>query len=369
VRFLGALAAYTSVIQEYVSTLVLLYYKTESDIPKSIIPICMALLMAFFIYPLSLSKNMAKLAFTSFLSLVCIVYVVLLVPWSYTQDFYQKDYVEPETHIFEFTAGFLFTWSNVGMAFVNHSNVIEICAEMSDPNDIRKAVNRGAPSLRSPTRTAKGKKINRSHLPSNHTSPTGEEAGLIPRGILTSDQSQHSTCSCVQLIRASQSTSIIDPTAVIVLTGIFISGVYLLVGLCGYFHYGSTVNPNILSSEPLTTPFILARGGILICMVFSFPLLVYPSRICLEQMVRRATHSTPITNPDGEALGQLSDSAAPTVKQETWVPLKVIVIMFLALIISHSFSALDKILAFTGSLAGSFVVYIFPGASLLFFPP
>jgi len=73
----------------------------------------------------------------------------------------------------------------------------------------------------------------------------------------------------------------------IILTSIFSASlIYELVAILGYLSFGSRVTTNIIAMYPSTTLFI--AGGqlaIVILVMFSYPLQVYPCRICLDKVV------------------------------------------------------------------------------------
>ena len=60
---------------------------------------------------------------------------------------------------------------------------------------------------------------------------------------------------------------------------------YLLVSVFGAATYGTNVQKVILNSFPKESiPFILARFMYIFLLVLSFPLQVFPSRLCIEKM-------------------------------------------------------------------------------------
>ncbi|KAI9155856.1 hypothetical protein H9P43_008966 [Blastocladiella emersonii ATCC 22665] len=284
VLVIGSLSAYFSVIASYISTLlaaagVVSPHATEAAV------LGVTLLV---IFPLSTARSMANLAFASSLSLLAIMLVVVLVPLSYLFAVRDPAYVPPPlTPIAAGWDRWLPTASTFAMAFLNHSNVVEIARDLPSP-----------PPFASATKST--------------------------------------TSRAVRLIVASSA---------------FVAAVYATVGLAGYAHYGGDVKPNILQSEPASGAFLAARAGILACMVLSFPMIVYPCRLCVAQMADEVRGYVKVSEDEDEVV---------EVREETNVKSKAAGIITLAYAVSRLVPALDRILGLTGSLAGSLVVYVFP---------
>jgi amino acid permease len=67
---------------------------------------------------------------------------------------------------------------------------------------------------------------------------------------------------------------------------------YASIGLFGYLVFGDNVSPNV-AQEKTTGPYILARLLIGLSMGFSWPLVVFPARNCLEWMLDCVANSVP----------------------------------------------------------------------------
>ncbi len=53
---------------------------------------------------------------------------------------------------------------------------------------------------------------------------------------------------------------------------------YVIIAVCGYMTYGATISDDLLSSYPLTTAVTVARFGIAIVVLFSYPLFAHVAR-------------------------------------------------------------------------------------------
>ncbi|KAI9139672.1 transmembrane amino acid transporter protein-domain-containing protein [Paraphysoderma sedebokerense] len=418
---LGALSAYFTVIGDYILHLLSLIPSHPSQSSSRFYealtsrPIVLLLIAVFVIFPLSSARNMSKLAITSSLSLFAILYIVVLIPWSYLNDLGDEiggtglgsglvGGLERESEngaeelrgpVGEGVVKVKWGWeilmalSTVGMAYVNHSNIIEITSELHRRQP-------SASPFSSPSSSAS---------PSSLSSPP------------------HFFSSRARLINL----------LLIIVTTTFISIVYLIVSLAGYFHYGSLVSPNILNSESPNHPaFIIARVGLVVVMVFSFPLLVLPGRACAgkmfdnwnlkakfwhsestgvhdegdvlvdstsqsqlrsqlqpesplidgnqetEKIAEPASESTPLLLPSSRSRTQTastnssssSSKSSRSVKESrTRHYMLTILVITLSYLSSIYITSLDKILSLFGSIAGSCVVYVFPALFYLAYSP
>jgi amino acid permease len=118
---------------------------------------------------------------------------------------------------------------------------------------------------------------------------------------------------------------------------------YLIVSIFGAATYGKSVEKVILNSFPQNEiPFIIARFMYVFLLVLSFPLQVFPCRICIQKM---------------------TSSAAPnfTQKYSRWIYL---ISTFGIIALCAGIGALDtdvnKALGWVGATAGTFICYFLP---------
>ena len=63
------------------------------------------------------------------------------------------------------------------------------------------------------------------------------------------------------------------------------TAVYMVVGHCGLALYGSSTDSNILAMFPTDAPYTIARVAICLVLVFAFPLIFYPLRVTLHNLL------------------------------------------------------------------------------------
>ncbi|ORZ34021.1 transmembrane amino acid transporter protein-domain-containing protein [Catenaria anguillulae PL171] len=266
VLVIGSLSAYFSVIQEYLSSIIdsllpLVAPTTPPATRASIHQFALVAVTMLCLYPLSKARSMASLAWVSSLGLAAILFVAVLVPVSYLNDLHTPSWTPPPTKAIVPGWQWAPVFSTIAMAFINHSNVIEIAREMNPAQ-----VSRTSPSTR-----------------------------VIP--------------STVAAAAATRKNALL-----IILTGLFVTLTYVSVAIPGYFHYGARVAPNILTSEPASAVFVGARAAILVCIILTFPLLVLPCRLCLAQMADeirawRAERTNSLGNRSGTSGGKHDEAA------------------------------------------------------------
>ncbi|KAJ3361943.1 hypothetical protein GGF32_006820 [Allomyces javanicus] len=348
--YTGTLAAYFTVIHDYTADLLVAFALPHSPL---LIKAFILAITATIIFPLSTFKSMAHLAFASSLSLACLVFAMALVPISYIgDDGPPRPSVEVVPVVWSVRAWGT-AWGMVAMAFLNHSNVIEIVREMRpraaavDKIEDAVAGEGGEPSaavepvtivpLKTPvvedvanslasgaTLVAVAAPIRSETMDSTTSTRTvvSETTPLLPHGATT----YHGVPADLPTPPPPRSAR---PALLIWTSSAFIALSSLTVAITGYWHYGAHVAPNILSSEPSTNVFLAARAGILACMVLSFPMLVFPCRSALP-------------------AGRHAAAAA---------------IIVAAYAVHAAVPQLDRIVALTGAVAGSLVVYVFPAAT------
>eukprot|EP00033_Pygsuia_biforma_P004413 GCRY01004837.1.p1 GENE.GCRY01004837.1~~GCRY01004837.1.p1 ORF type:complete len:511 (-),score=121.43 GCRY01004837.1:377-1909(-) len=91
---------------------------------------------------------------------------------------------------------------------------------------------------------------------------------------------------------------LVDPTPSRINTVLFAAMancaiVYLSIGVSGYLTFGNSVDSNVLKNYSDTADISIARFGVLLVTLFSFPLMSHPARFCLDNVLfPTRTHCT-----------------------------------------------------------------------------
>ena len=143
-----------------------------------------------------------------------------------------------------------------------------------------------------------------------------------------------------------------DPSPARIRTLVFatngvVSATYLSVGIAGYARFGGVTEDNILNNYgdlhgTSLGFFSIAQVGILIVVLFSYPMLLFPCRACLHSVVSKG--------------GDLSYASSATFLTETAV------IISVTLLISVVVPVLSQIMGYTGAVAGTLLGFIYPAA-------
>ena len=135
--------------------------------------------------------------------------------------------------------------------------------------------------------------------------------------------------------------------------------VYLTAAICGYLHFGSSIDPSkpdILNSpETMSIPYAIAKLAFASVMVFSYPLLCDPARSALDQLITRLVlFRSPERHSSWSRLTQLRHYI------ET---ILLVALPTLIAVTAANFAAL--FLDIFSSLCGSLLVFIFPSLYFL----
>ncbi|KAL7666115.1 Amino acid transporter transmembrane domain-containing protein [[Candida] zeylanoides] len=173
--------------------------------------------------------------------------------------------------------------------------------------------------------------------------------------------------------------------AVLILVAIAVSAaLFIVVGLTGYLTFGSHVTGNIILSYPAAISTTLGRFCIVFMVVFSFPLMIHPARISVNNIYywvqQRITGpqvppQRPIAASETEPLLSGSSSSARPVLEAPVVPLSaatfnvlttlLLAVGYVAAITVKSFAFVLTIVGATGSTSISFILPGLFGFSLI----
>merc|ERR1712216_174295 len=120
---------------------------------------------------------------------------------------------------------------------------------------------------------------------------------------------------------------------------------YVVVCALGYLALGTSPPANILEALPNTALYSSCSVGMLLCIILSYPLILFPCRACLDASIRRVQEHWGL-----------------------WPPVRLVFISEVVLVLGLSWliasvapSALT-IFAFTGTITASVIIYIAPAA-------
>jgi amino acid permease len=118
---------------------------------------------------------------------------------------------------------------------------------------------------------------------------------------------------------------------------------YMLVSVFGYATYGTDLESSILKNFPKNmVPFIAARIFYVFLLLFSYPLQVFPCRLCIQKMATMINEEKSLIN--ARSIYLISTAA---------------IIGSSAFLAALPFS-LDTVMSLVGSTSGTFICYFLP---------
>ena len=123
---------------------------------------------------------------------------------------------------------------------------------------------------------------------------------------------------------------------------------YIIMGVCGYMRFGSIVEDNILLNYidltwTNTLLFNSARIAMVVCLVVSYPLILFPSRMCFHVLLK-----------DALPKGLKNFSGSFYFRAETFF------IVGMCFAVSYLVPQIKTAFGLTGSITGCLMVYILP---------
>lgn len=148
------------------------------------------------------------------------------------------------------------------------------------------------------------------------------------------------------------------------------SGLFIIVGLSGYLTFGSLVNGNVILLYPNTWSATLGRSCIAFMVIFSFPLMLHPARISINNIYywcKTQLTQSEFQGPD-ENSALLPEGEERDVKDSPIVPLpnlRFYIITWTLLIIGYvlaiSIKSFALVLAVVGATGSTSISFILPG--------
>ncbi|GAA5939860.1 aspartate/glutamate transporter [Sporobolomyces koalae] len=177
------------------------------------------------------------------------------------------------------------------------------------------------------------------------------------------------------------------------------AAIYEVLGILGYLAFGSKVGGNLIEMYPHSTAVSICQSGIVILVLFSYPLQLHPCRASLDKLLfptrpttttttTRSTRKTRNTNKNSNRFRDGSDSeteqeqseeeeedsstilSTESQSQETEIPLtrfivESSVILFSTFVIAMFVSSLETVLGFVGATGSTTISFILPSIFFL----
>ena len=281
----GAMTSYLVIIGDVAHQTIEVLSTANTQISRALLSGCAIMLVA----PLLFLKNLSSLAPASILALAAVTWLVAIVVYD-SADFLIETLPSSASKrsLARIGGKFFFAVPTIALAYTNHTNLYEIIAEMERPTRKRISI-------------------------------------MI-----------HSTTAACTLI-------------------------YALVGMMGYLRFGGDTQDDIILNYSQNSPGehdtsnvsmnrkrFMASGsiGIIICMVMSFPLLLFPCRNCFHILLRNALQRCP------QCVRHLNPNV--------YFVLETVFLVATSFGLSMVIPNLATCLGLTGALTGSLLVYILP---------
>ncbi|KAI5958959.1 AVT7 [Candida pseudojiufengensis] len=147
--------------------------------------------------------------------------------------------------------------------------------------------------------------------------------------------------------------------AILVSTILFIG-----VGLAGYLTFGSSVNGNVILSYPNGIPTLIGRASIVFMVVFSFPLMLHPARISVNNIYYWAKEKfQPETNEQTSLLANNEEQVRSKIVPfpETTFYVITVVLLLVGYGLAVAIDSFAFILAVVGATGSTSISFILPG--------
>ena len=170
------------------------------------------------------------------------------------------------------------------------------------------------------------------------------------------------------------------------------AAIYEALGILGYLAFGSKVGGNLIEMYPHSTAVSICQSGIVVLVLFSYPLQLHPARASLDKFLfpspnptssssssSTATTSTPpatrrlsesdVSDEDDEEEDSISDTLVSSsseqhvAQQEPEIPLTRFIIessliLFSTFLIAMFVTSLETVLGFVGATGSTTISFI-----------
>ncbi|RLV87304.1 Vacuolar amino acid transporter 7 [Meyerozyma sp. JA9] len=137
------------------------------------------------------------------------------------------------------------------------------------------------------------------------------------------------------------------------------SGLFVAVGLAGYLTFGDSVSGNIILSYSHSWSATFGKLCIVFMVLFSFPLMLHPARISVNNIYQWLVRREEEAEIDDETPLLESQSRSPPI-EKTFVPLTVILLV-VGYILAVSVKSFALVLAVVGATGSTAISFILPG--------
>lgn len=173
------------------------------------------------------------------------------------------------------------------------------------------------------------------------------------------------------IINESRNKSITSLLVLVVFAVLVSAALFIIVGFSGYLTFGQNVTGNVILLYPNVTSTIIGRACIVFMVIFSFPLMIHPARISVnniyfwvhEKYSSRNRESEPLLS---EGSNQITENSNPSLREAPVVPLSqtafnnittiLLIIGYVAAVTVKSFALVLAVVGATGSTAISFIL-------------
>ncbi|GJN90138.1 hypothetical protein Rhopal_003137-T1 [Rhodotorula paludigena] len=139
--------------------------------------------------------------------------------------------------------------------------------------------------------------------------------------------------------------------------------IYELLGILGYMTFGAAVSGNLIEMYPRTTLVSVGQVGIVILVLFSYPLQLHPARASLDKFLfpHRSAAGDGVNAADDDHDDHASGDDIPLAR----FVLESAFLLFATFVIAMFVSSLEVVLGFVGATGSTTISFILPSVFFL----
>lgn len=135
------------------------------------------------------------------------------------------------------------------------------------------------------------------------------------------------------------------------------TGSYEILGVLGYLTFGTAVGGNIIEAYPKGVMVSIAQAGIVVMVLFSYPLQLHPARASLDKVIH-----APMAHADDDAPAD--DHAEVDIPLGRFV-LETSFILLTTFLVALFVDSLETVLGFVGATGSTTISFILPAVFFL----